>query len=132
MPIVRSFLARTPLNAVPPSPFLGIVGAPDAAGTVRGVRVMAVAPSSPAEKSGLKTDADRGKAYRDKVYRLWHQVRLEQLGRPPAPVRLSGSLLEQAPAARPAAPATRRRLILPGIGGEPALAGPGALVLRGR
>jgi hypothetical protein len=77
-------------------------------------------------------DADRGKAYRDKVYRLWHQVRHEQLGRPLAPVRLAGSLLEQAPAARPAAPAPRRRLILPGIGGEPALAGPGALVLRGR
>jgi len=59
---LRSFLVRTPLNAVAPSPWLGIVGAPDASGTVRGVRVMAVAPQSPAEKGGLKTHPDRVKA----------------------------------------------------------------------
>ena len=59
---LRHFLVRTPLNAVPPSPWLGIVGAPDMSGNVRGVRVMAVAPQSPAEKGGLKTNTDRAHA----------------------------------------------------------------------
>jgi serine protease Do len=59
---LRHFLVRTPLNAVAPSAWLGIVGAPDSAGNVRGVRVMAVAPQSPAEKGGLKTHSDRNKA----------------------------------------------------------------------
>ncbi len=57
---LRNFLVRTPLNAVPPSPWLGIVGQPDTSGNVRGVRVMAIAPQSPAEKGGLKTNPDRG------------------------------------------------------------------------
>ena len=56
---LRNFLVRTPLNAVPPSPWLGIVGAPDTSGNVRGVRVMKIAPQSPAEKGGLKTNPDR-------------------------------------------------------------------------
>ena len=62
VPALRNFLVRTPLNAVSPSPWLGIVGAPDASGNVRGVRVMAVAPQSPAEKGGLKTNPDRANA----------------------------------------------------------------------
>ncbi len=56
---LRNFLVRTPLNAVAPAPWLGIVGAPDTSGNVRGVRVMAVAPQSPAEKGGLKTSNER-------------------------------------------------------------------------
>jgi serine protease Do len=60
---IRSFLQRTPLNAVAPSPWLGIVGNPDQAGSTRGVRVMAIAPQSPAEKGGLKTNADRNLAH---------------------------------------------------------------------
>jgi serine protease Do len=60
---IRSFLMRTPLSAVAPSPWLGIVGNPDQAGSTRGVRVMAIAPQSPAEKGGLKTNADRNLAH---------------------------------------------------------------------
>jgi serine protease Do len=56
---LRSFLIRTPQNAVSPAPWLGIVGQQDAAGSVHGVRVMAVAPQSPAEKGGLKGGSDR-------------------------------------------------------------------------
>jgi len=51
---IRNFLVHTPMNAVQPSPWLGIVGNPDASGTTRGVRVVQVAPASPAEKAGLK------------------------------------------------------------------------------
>jgi len=51
---IRNFLVHTPMNAVQPSPWLGIVGNPDASGSTRGVRVMQVAPASPAEKAGLK------------------------------------------------------------------------------
>jgi serine protease Do len=59
---LRNFLVRTPLNAVAPSPWLGIVGQPDTSGNVRGVRVMDVAPQSPAEKGGLKKNHDRAAA----------------------------------------------------------------------
>jgi S1-C subfamily serine protease len=52
---LRRFLARTPVDAVPPSPWLGIQGTPEAAGAVRGVRVLAVAPGSPAHTGGLKS-----------------------------------------------------------------------------
>jgi serine protease Do len=62
VPALRHFLVRTPLNAVTPSPWLGIVGEPDASGNVRGVRVMAVAPQSPAEKGGLKSASERSKS----------------------------------------------------------------------
>lgn len=55
---LRGFIVRTPTNAVPPAPFLGIVGTAETAGAVRGVRVAAVAPASPAEKGGLKAGAD--------------------------------------------------------------------------
>jgi serine protease Do len=56
---LRSFLIHTPTNATAPAPWLGIVGQPDASGSVHGVRVMAVAPQSPAAKGGLKSNADR-------------------------------------------------------------------------
>ena len=59
---LRQFLVRTPLNAVAPSPWLGIVGEPDSAGNTHGVRVMAIAPQSPADKAGLKTNPDRARA----------------------------------------------------------------------
>ena len=48
---------KTPANAVAPSPWLGIVGNADVEGATHGVRVMAVAPGSPAEKGGLKANA---------------------------------------------------------------------------
>lgn len=51
---LRGFLVKTPANAVAPSPWLGLGGAPTEAGNVKGVRVMGVAPGSPAEKAGLK------------------------------------------------------------------------------
>jgi serine protease Do len=57
---VRSFLARTPADAVPPAPWLGIVGEADQSGSVHGVRVMAVAPQSPAQKAGLKAGEKGG------------------------------------------------------------------------
>lgn len=51
---LRSFLMKTPATAVAPQPWLGLGGAPAEAGNVRGVRVVGVAPGSPAEKAGLK------------------------------------------------------------------------------
>jgi serine protease Do len=51
---VLAFLSKTPADAVVPTPWLGIAGEPDASGSVHGVRVMAVAPESPAQKAGLK------------------------------------------------------------------------------
>jgi serine protease Do len=51
---VRSFLMKTPAAAATPTPWLGIAGEPDESGTVHGVRVMAVAPQSPAQKAGLQ------------------------------------------------------------------------------
>jgi serine protease Do len=55
---IRNFLVKTPATAVAPSPWLGIRGEADTSGTAKGVRVMAVAPQSPAEKSGLKPNSD--------------------------------------------------------------------------
>ena len=51
---LRSFLMKTPATAVIPSPWLGLGGAPNEAGNFKGVKVMGVAPGSPAEKAGLK------------------------------------------------------------------------------
>jgi serine protease Do len=51
---LRGFLVKTPANAVQPAPWLGLGGAPSDAGNVKGVKVMGVAPGSPAEKAGLK------------------------------------------------------------------------------
>ena len=55
---IRIFLSRTPANAVPPSPWLGIIGTPDIVGGIRGVRVQAVAPHSPAERAGIHPQTD--------------------------------------------------------------------------
>jgi serine protease Do len=61
---LRSFLSHAPTAAVvpavpaAPAPWLGIRGEPETDGNVRGVRVTAVAPSSPAEKAGLKAASD--------------------------------------------------------------------------
>lgn len=51
---LRGFLMTTPANAVQPAPWLGLGGAPTESGSVKGIRVMGVAPGSPAEKAGLK------------------------------------------------------------------------------
>jgi serine protease Do len=56
---IRSFLTHTGGAApVTAAPWLGIRGEPEHAGSVTGVRVVAVAPSSPAEKASLKPTAD--------------------------------------------------------------------------
>jgi len=60
---IRNFLVKTPVNAVAPSPWLGIVGSPDSVGNTRGVRVMQIAPASPAAKAGLKTNSDQALAH---------------------------------------------------------------------
>jgi serine protease Do len=59
---IRDFLSRTPANAVTPTPWLGIVGVPDTESTTHGVRIMAIAPDSPAQKAGLRASSDRGQA----------------------------------------------------------------------
>jgi serine protease Do len=51
---LRGFLMKTPATAIQPAPWLGLGGAPSAEGNVKGVKVMGVAPGSPAEKGGLK------------------------------------------------------------------------------
>jgi serine protease Do len=55
---IRIFLSHTPSNAVPPAPYLGINGTPDTVNGIRGVRVQAIAPRSPAEHGGLHTTTD--------------------------------------------------------------------------
>jgi serine protease Do len=55
---IRSFLAKVPAAAPAPAAWLGIRVEPIQASSVQGVRVVGVAPSSPAEKAGLKADAD--------------------------------------------------------------------------
>ncbi len=52
---IRSFLSHA---SATPSPWLGIRGEPELSGSVHGVRVLAVAPSSPAEKAALKPTSD--------------------------------------------------------------------------
>jgi S1-C subfamily serine protease len=54
---IRSFLSKTPKTAAAPAPWLGIRGEAAQVGVVRGVRVIAVAPSSPAQKAGLTPGA---------------------------------------------------------------------------
>ncbi|MCL2723154.1 MAG: PDZ domain-containing protein [Polyangiaceae bacterium] len=56
---LRGFLSKTPADAVEPAAWLGLAGAPTDEGNVRGVRVMGVAPSSPAETAGLTPSGDR-------------------------------------------------------------------------
>ncbi|MGH7293764.1 MAG: S1C family serine protease [Polyangiaceae bacterium] len=55
---IRSFLSRTPATAVTPSPWLGIRGEEQPAGGRKGVRLIAVAPGSPADRAGLKANTD--------------------------------------------------------------------------
>ena len=55
---IRSFLADVPAQAAVPAPWLGILGEAQVTGAAHGVRVVAVAPSSPAEKAKLKAGAD--------------------------------------------------------------------------
>ena len=57
---LRSFLAKTPSDAMIPTPWLGIVGQSDTAGSTRGVRVVQIAPASPAEKAGLRAAPGKG------------------------------------------------------------------------
>jgi serine protease Do len=52
---IRNFLNQA---AATPAPWLGIRGESERSGSVRGVRVVAVAPSSPAEKAALKPSSD--------------------------------------------------------------------------
>ena len=57
---IRSFLshAAAAKEAAAPAAWLGIRGEPQRSGNVHGVRVVAVAPSSPAEKAALKSGSD--------------------------------------------------------------------------
>lgn len=55
---MRTFLVKTPTTAIQPAPWVGLNGTADASGTSKGIRVVAVAPGSPAEKGGLKAGAD--------------------------------------------------------------------------
>lgn len=57
--VLRGFLMKTPQSAAPPAPWLGLGGAPTEPGTVKGIRVMGVAPGSPAEKAGLKAGGEQ-------------------------------------------------------------------------
>jgi hypothetical protein len=77
-------------------------------------------------------DPDRGGAYRDKVYRLWHELRHGRIAAAPPPIRLAGSLLDIDPNP-PDEAAARPRLILPLTGAEGPSLSPGAIsILRGR
>ncbi|MFO0663769.1 MAG: PDZ domain-containing protein [Polyangiaceae bacterium] len=53
VPLIRAFLSKTPPTATIPSAWLGIGGESIDTGAVRGVRVIAVAPNSPAAAAGL-------------------------------------------------------------------------------
>jgi serine protease Do len=55
---VRSFLSRAAPPAAAPAPWLGIRAEAQGKGNPRGVRVAAVAPSSPAERAGLTSPGD--------------------------------------------------------------------------
>ncbi len=55
---IRSFLAKTPATAVPPAPWIGIRAEPVQDSNMRGVRVVAVAAAGPAQKAGIRADAD--------------------------------------------------------------------------
>lgn len=55
---LRTFLQKAPASAVQPAPWLGLGGAPTDAGNVRGIRVVGIAPGSPAEKAGLRASGD--------------------------------------------------------------------------
>ncbi|HEV3189612.1 MAG TPA: PDZ domain-containing protein [Polyangiaceae bacterium] len=54
VPTLRTFLSQAPISAQGKPPWLGIRGQHEASGGLRGVRVVDVAPASPAEKAGLR------------------------------------------------------------------------------
>jgi serine protease Do len=58
---IKSFLRTVPPTAVPPAPFLGIQGVAEPGGVAKGVRVVSVAPHSPAEDGKLR-GGDRGES----------------------------------------------------------------------
>ena len=77
-------------------------------------------------------DPDRGMAYRDKVYRLWQELRHGRIATAAPPARLAGSLLEVEPDL-PQEHAARRHLIFPSTRAETPSLSPGAIsILRGR
>jgi serine protease Do len=59
---IAPFLRSAPANAVTPTPWLGIRGVPDSESNTHGVRVVAIAPESPAQRGGLKASEDRTQA----------------------------------------------------------------------
>lgn len=76
-------------------------------------------------------DPARGKAYRDRVYRLWQELRRSRVAEQ-APTRVAGSPLV-AGATAPLLERSRPRLIMPGLAGGDRAPLPGAIpVLRGR
>lgn len=58
VPALRGFVMKTPANAVQPAPWLGLGGSSMESGSVKGVRVVGVAPGSPAEKAGLRATGE--------------------------------------------------------------------------
>jgi Transglycosylase SLT domain len=77
------------------------------------------------------SDPDRGKAYRDKVYRLWHELRHGRIAAAP-PVRMAGALLDAEPDP-PGDGVARPRLLRPLSGAKLPSPSPGAIsILRGR
>jgi serine protease Do len=59
---IKAFLRTVPTSAVPPAPWLGIQGAPQESGSVKGVRVLSVHPKSPAAAAGLHGGKDAERA----------------------------------------------------------------------
>lgn len=60
---IKAFLRTVPNSAVPPAPWLGIQGAAEDTGVVRGVRVLSVHGKSPAAAAGLAgSSADKAKS----------------------------------------------------------------------
>lgn len=55
---VRAFVMATPATASIPGPWLGVAGVPEARGDARGVRIVAVAPKSPAAAAGVRGASD--------------------------------------------------------------------------
>lgn len=51
---IKAFLRAVPPAAVPPAPWLGIQGVSETSGVAKGVRILTVAPQSPAEDAHLK------------------------------------------------------------------------------
>jgi soluble lytic murein transglycosylase-like protein len=78
------------------------------------------------------SDPDRGMAYREKVYRLWQELRDGRIAMAAPPARLAGSLHQAEPNPR-REHAARPRLIFPLTRAETPSLSPGAIsILRGR